>query len=52
MHTLEFRWPRRLLLLLPPQEDGSYAGFDTEEFTSRSGGKAEAVRDIKVWHNM
>lgn len=29
-------------------EDGSYAGFDPEEFTSRSGGKAEAVRDIKV----
>eukprot|EP00877_Chromochloris_zofingiensis_P006035 jgi/Chrzof1/1685/Cz10g17070.t1 len=28
-------------------EDGSYAGFDPEEFTSRSGGKAEAVRDIK-----
>jgi hypothetical protein len=34
--------------LLPVQEDGSYAGFDAEEFTSRSGGKAEAVRDIKV----
>uniref|UniRef100_A0A383WPI7 phosphoserine phosphatase n=1 Tax=Tetradesmus obliquus TaxID=3088 RepID=A0A383WPI7_TETOB len=30
------------------KEDGSYAGFDAEEFTSRSGGKAEAVRDIKV----
>eukprot|EP00882_Tetradesmus_deserticola_P011144 GHRQ01011785.1.p1 GENE.GHRQ01011785.1~~GHRQ01011785.1.p1 ORF type:complete len:269 (+),score=72.87 GHRQ01011785.1:202-1008(+) len=29
------------------KEDGSYAGFDAEEFTSRSGGKAEAVRDIK-----
>lgn len=30
------------------KEDGSYAGFDRDEFTSRSGGKAEAVRDIKV----
>jgi phosphoserine phosphatase len=39
-----------LLLLL--QDDGSYAGFDAEEFTSRSGGKAEAVRDIKVGHNI
>lgn len=29
------------------QEDGSYAGFDTLEFPSRSGGKAEAVRHIK-----
>ncbi|KAF6261422.1 HAD-like domain-containing protein [Scenedesmus sp. NREL 46B-D3] len=28
-------------------DDGSYSGFDAEEFTSRSGGKAEAVRDIK-----
>jgi len=30
------------------KEDGSYAGFDPEEFTSRSGGKAEAVRHIKA----
>lgn len=30
------------------KEDGSYAGFDPAEFTSRSGGKAEAVRDIKA----
>jgi hypothetical protein len=29
------------------QEDGSYAGFDTQEFPSRSGGKAEAVKHIK-----
>lgn len=29
------------------KEDGSYAGFDPSEFTSRSGGKAEAVRHIK-----
>eukprot|EP00775_Hariotina_reticulata_P012443 gene12443-12580_t len=29
-------------------DDGSYAGFDSNEFTSRSGGKAEAVRQIKV----
>lgn len=28
-------------------EDGSYAGFDPEEFTSRSGGKCEAVKHIK-----
>ena len=27
--------------------DGSYAGFDPNEFTSRSGGKAEAVVHIK-----
>lgn len=30
------------------QDDGSYSGFDANEFTSRSGGKAEAVRQIKV----
>jgi len=29
------------------EEDGSYAGFDPAEFTSRSGGKAEAVVHIK-----
>lgn len=33
-------------LLFSPS-DGSYAGFDPEEFTSRSGGKAEAVVHIK-----
>lgn len=27
--------------------NGAYAGFDTDEFTSRSGGKAEAVVHIK-----
>ena len=31
-----------------PQPDGSYAGFDKEEFTSRSGGKPAALRHIKV----
>lgn len=30
------------------QEDGSYAGFDEEELTSQSGGKARAARLIKV----
>lgn len=30
--------------------DGNYAGFDTAEFTSQSGGKAAAVRHIKVHH--
>lgn len=30
------------------QEDGSYAGFDPKEFTSRSHGKAAAIREIKV----
>lgn len=30
------------------QEDGTFDGFDANEFTSRSGGKAEAVRHIKV----
>lgn len=29
------------------KEDGSYAGFDPAEFTSHSGGKAEAVVHIK-----
>ena len=27
--------------------DGSYKSFDPEEFTSRAGGKAEAVKHIK-----
>ena len=30
------------------QEDGSYAGFDEQELTSQSGGKARAARLIKV----
>ena len=30
------------------QEDGSYAGFDRAELTSRSGGKADAARRIRV----
>lgn len=29
-------------------EDGTYAGFDTAEFTSRSGGKAAAVKAIRA----
>lgn len=29
------------------QADGSYAGFDDKEYTSRSGGKCEAVKHIK-----
>ncbi|KAL6759617.1 phosphoserine phosphatase [Haematococcus lacustris] len=29
------------------QEDGSYAGFDTNEFTCRSGGKPAALRHIQ-----
>ncbi|GAB4816696.1 hypothetical protein N2152v2_003742 [Parachlorella kessleri] len=33
-------------------EDGSYAGFDAQEFTSRSGGKAEAVRHIRAVHGL
>lgn len=31
-------------------EDGSYAGFDTAEFPSRSGGKRDAVQHIKTTH--
>ncbi len=30
------------------QEDGSYAGFNEQELTSQSGGKARAARLIKV----
>ena len=30
------------------QEDGAYAGFDRAELTSRSGGKADAARQIRV----
>lgn len=32
----------------PAQEDGDYIGFDTSEFTSRTGGKLAAVKAIKV----
>lgn len=28
--------------------EGNYAGFDPEEFTSRSGGKAEACKHLKA----
>lgn len=34
------------------QDDGSYAGFDAEEFTSKSGGKAAAVKHIKAKHGL
>lgn len=37
-----------VVVVLWVQDDGSYAGFDPGEFTSRSGGKAEAVRHIRV----
>ena len=30
------------------QENGEYIGFDTSEFTSRSGGKLAAIKAIKV----
>ena len=30
------------------QEKGEYVGFDTAEFTSRSGGKPAAIKAIKV----
>jgi phosphoserine phosphatase len=30
--------------------DGSYAGFDTNEPTSRAGGKAKVVADLKAKH--
>lgn len=33
-------------------EDGSYSGFDAEELTSQSGGKAAAVRLIKATHSL
>lgn len=29
-------------------QDGKYAGFDDQEFTSRSGGKYKAIMHIKV----
>lgn len=31
-------------------EDGKYVGFDAEEFTSQSGGKARAVAHIRQSH--
>ena len=34
-------------LLFESDDEGAYAGFDPEEFTSRSGGKKEAVVHIK-----
>jgi len=34
-------------ILYNDNDNGAYAGFDTNEFTSRSGGKAEAVVHIK-----
>ncbi|KAK9828777.1 hypothetical protein WJX72_002034 [[Myrmecia] bisecta] len=37
-------------ILHQDDDQGSYAGFDAEEFTSRSGGKAEAIRVIKAQH--
>lgn len=30
------------------QDAGEYAGFDRDEFTSRSGGKPAAIRDIRA----
>lgn len=49
--------PLAKLLALPQQRvianvlrfaaDGSYAGFDDTAFTSRSGGKGEAIQDLK-----
>lgn len=33
-------------------DDGSYRGFDANEMTSRSGGKAAAVQSIKSIHNL
>lgn len=30
------------------QDKGKYSGFDTAEFTSRSGGKPAAIKAIKV----
>ena len=30
------------------QDKGEYVGFDTAEFTSRSGGKPAAIKAIKV----
>lgn len=30
------------------REDGSYKGFDVEEFTSRRGGKADVARHLRT----
>lgn len=37
-----------MVIDLQDDEAGSYAGFDRDEFTSRSGGKLSAVKHIKV----
>jgi hypothetical protein len=42
-YTLENIFANNLLF----NEDGSYAGFDPTEFTSKAGGKAEAVKHVK-----
>ena len=42
------QWIIDVMLLPFLQDVGNYAGFDAEEFTSRSAGKASAVRHIKV----
>lgn len=34
-------------ILFDDEKNGSYAGFDRDEFTSRSGGKAAAVKAIR-----
>ncbi len=39
------------VLLFMVQDDGTYDGFDPKEFTSRSHGKAAAIREIKVGTN-
>lgn len=36
--------------ILFSDSDGAYAGFDKEEFTSRSGGKANAIMHLKKQH--
>lgn len=36
------------LVAFHQDDDGSYAGFDVEELTSRSGGKLTAILQIKV----
>ena len=35
-------------MLVIMQDKGEYVGFDTAEFTSRSGGKPAAIKAIKV----
>ena len=36
-------------MLVKLQDNGEYIGFDTAEFTSRSGGKPAAIKAIKVY---